>query len=440
MPYRLKLGSFALISALAFSACENTDDDKDPVASNPILSDTVIVGPFTSKVELSASKTYLLKGFASIEDGGELVIPAGTVVKGDFVTRGTLIVKRGGKLTVNGTASSPVVFTSKQDAGKRNRADWGGIIINGKSSNNLPGGTGISEGNGGPHGGGTSPVADDNSGSIRYLRIEYGGTKVSPDNEVNGLTMNSVGSGTTIEYVQAHMIADDGFEWFGGTVNAKYLVSSGNDDDAFDIDNGFSGKLQFIFGIQDPALANRGHEVDNDATGSTATPVTKPTIWNATIVGAYSAGATSVKANDDDNDGLYFRRNSSGLMSNYIVTNFRGYGFNIDGSASKTNAVNGNLYVKNSILFNNKVGLTKGGYEVSFKGDTTGVASLISTWNIKVQDPGLASIDFENPNPVPAALVTGGTPSGTSLDPSATYMGAFGTTNWLTGWTNFKKK
>lgn len=277
----LKLSAFSLMTALAFVACEEETTD-EAASTTPIVSDTVIVGPFTSRVELSASKTYLLKGFASVEDGGELVIPAGTKVVGDFVSRGTLIVKRGGKLTVNGTETNPVVFTSQRAAGSKARGDWGGIIINGRSTNNLPGGIGTSEGNGGTFGGGASPNSADNSGSIRYLRIEFGGTKVSPDNEVNGLTLNSVGSGTTIEYVQTHFIADDGFEWFGGTVNAKYLVSSGNDDDSFDIDNGFTGKLQFIYAIQDPALANRGHEVDNDSKGSSATPLTMPTIYNAT--------------------------------------------------------------------------------------------------------------------------------------------------------------
>lgn len=432
----LKFSVLALTLGMTMSACEK---DKDEVKVEPIQNDTVLVGPFSGVTTLNASKTYLLKGFVFVNDGAELIIPAGTTIKGDFLTRGTLVIKTGAKLTAIGTVANPIVFTSLQPAGTRNRADWGGIIINGKAAVNKAGGVGISEGNGGPYGGGASPNNADNSGTLKYVRIEYGGTKVSPDNEVNGLTLNSVGTGTTIEYVQTHMIADDGFEWFGGTVNGKYLVSSGNDDDAFDMDNGFNGKLQFIVALQDPDLANRGHEVDNDPTGSSATPFTLPTIYNATIIGAGKA-----KANDDNNDGLYYRRNSGAKMYNYIVTNFGGYGLFINGSGSWGKAKNDNLFLKNSIL-HNLVGAVAGTKEIGFSGTTAtanSADSLITAWSINLQNPNLTSITFTTPDLRPSATVTGATPPNDGFfTTTATYIGALNTTtNWLSGWTNFSKK
>lgn len=436
--------SIALVS-FAVGCSEDSSDDK--TVSNPFESDTVMVGPFTGTVTLNASKTYLLKGFVFVEDGAELIIPAGTVIKGDYVSRGTLVVKRGGKLTANGTAAKPIIFTAAQKSATDPRGNWGGIIINGKSTVNKPGNEGISEGNGGAYGGGATPNTSDNSGTLRYVRIEFGGTKVSPDNEVNGLTLNAVGSGTTIEYVQTHFIADDGFEMFGGTVNMKYLVSTGNDDDAIDYDNGYSGKIQFALIVQDPDKANRAHEVDNDANGTSATPYSNATISNVTAVGAGKA-----KANDDNNDGLYYRRNSKSKLYNYVVVNFGGFGFFVNGTGCWTHVKNNELFVKNSLFYNNADAANAGKKEIGFSGLTgvgnTQADSLVTAWSLTVGvNPNLTIPTFgtsTNYNGlVPASNPGGVTPSvpTDAFFASVNYIGAFapGATAWTDGWTTLKK-
>ncbi|HVK38913.1 MAG TPA: hypothetical protein VNA88_10300, partial [Candidatus Kapabacteria bacterium] len=307
-----------LVAPALLTGCSDDENPVDPGTNNTQTGKRArLAGNINDTRTLSADTVYTISGFVFIQPGAKLVIPPGTRLEGDpdpTVQGSSIVALRGtatkpsGQLIAEGTAANPVVFTSGNAAGSRKRGDWGGIVLSGLADLNLDGKTGSNEGVPGTYGPGgvlAQPKYDDNSGVLRYVRIEYGGTKVSPDNEINGLTMNAVGSGTTIEHVQAHMIADDGFEWFGGSVNGKYLVSSANDDDAFDMDFGYSGKLQFLFAIQDPALANRGFEIDNDGSGSDKAPYTSATISNVTLV-----GTGKDKANNEDNDGLYLRRNN----------------------------------------------------------------------------------------------------------------------------------
>ena len=231
-------------------------------------------------------------------------------------------------------------------------------------------------------------------------------------------------------------IADDGYEWFGGTVNVKHLVSSGNDDDNFDQDNGYHGKMQFLFAMEDPDLANRGYEVDNDAAGSSNTPYTATTSANITMV-----GTGKDKANDDFNDGFYLRRNCKLKIWNAICTNFR-YAVVVDGAGSHQNVANGEMYVKQSIL-NGRLG-TYG----KAKGDTTSASAnyeaTTASWNNIIEDPQLEGIDFSNPQPRPLnpkAANVGSVPSDPFFTPN-TYAGAFdpaSSTYWFSGWTSWDK-
>ena len=445
-----------LAGGLLLGGCSD-DDTGTPVNPNPTDTRVELVGNILGERVLSADSVYVLKGFVMVQPGAVLTIPAGTRIEGDFATKGALITVRGsgaapsGKIMAEGTAGKPIVFTSSQPVGQRKRGDWGGIVLNGLAPTNWPGGTGVGEGNTGAYGG---SKADDNSGVLRYVRIEYGGTKITPDNEINGLTLNAVGAGTVIEHVQTHYIADDGFEWFGGTVNAKYLVSSGNDDDSFDMDYGFSGKLQFLFTLQDPELANRGLEMDNDASGSpnvTTAPtsgadmlsyagtqtLTSPLIYNWTIV-----GAGKEKANDDNNDGLYIRRNSQARFANVLVTNFGNYSVVVDGSGSIGHFTSGASFVRNSIFHGGK-----GGY-AHRTGSGTTAQPIPAEWNTRASDPQLTSIAFVTPDPRPKsgspALTGAADPAQDSMSKgfftSAPYVGAFdGSNNWLAVWTNFAK-
>lgn len=239
---------------------------------------------FTGKQTLPKG-TYLLKGWVYIADGAELTIEPGTIVKGDKETKASIIVERGGKLIAKGSQTSPIVFTSEQPKGSRKPGDWGGIILCGKAKNNQS----DMQIEGGPrtHHGGTDDA--DNSGALSYVRIEFGGYPFAKDKEINGLTLGSVGSGTQIDHVQVSYSNDDSFEWFGGTVNCKYLIAYRGWDDDFDTDNGFSGKVQFGLSVRDSKIADvsqsNGFESDNKADGGDVSPYTTATFSNITFVG-----------------------------------------------------------------------------------------------------------------------------------------------------------
>ena len=195
------------------------------------------------------------------------------MIKGDKATKGTLVINRGGKIMAEGTAEKPIVFTSKLGAGERSRGDWGGIILLGKAPINQA--TANIEGLSQPFPyGGTDE--HDNSGVMKYVRIEYAGIALSPGNETNGLTFGGVGDGTTIDYIQSSYGGDDAFEWFGGSVNCKHLISLGAWDDDIDTDFGFHGNIQFAAAFRERGLADEsqsnGFECDNDGTGTNATP------------------------------------------------------------------------------------------------------------------------------------------------------------------------
>ena len=175
-----------------------------------------------------------------VKNNATLTILPGTIIRGDKLTQGTLIVTRGAKINANGTASNPVVFTSNEAAGTRLPGDWGGLVLLGLAKNNQPGGVANIEG--------IVPTTDtqfggnfdnDNSGSLTYVRIEFAGIALEPNKEINGLTCGSVGSATVIDYVQVTSSGDDSFEWFGGTVNCKHLIAYRGLDDDFDTDYGY---------------------------------------------------------------------------------------------------------------------------------------------------------------------------------------------------------
>ncbi|WP_316822353.1 hypothetical protein [Pedobacter gandavensis] len=310
----------------------------------------VLTGTISTNTTLDANKIYLLSGFVYVKEGVTLTIPAGTVIRGDKISKGTLVVTRGAKLIAQGTIDKPIVFTSNFAPGQRNPGDWGGVILLGKSTNNIPGGVGVIEGGiSTPEAnhGGTDPL--DNSGILKFVRIEFPGIAFVKDNEINGLTLGSVGSGTTIDYVQVSYSGDDSFEWFGGTVNAKHLLSIANVDDVFDFDNGFSGKLQFLAGLRDPKLADQagqsnGIESDNSAGDFTAGPRTRPVISNMTIIGP---GNDNVDTKHEYAN--LWRRGSKMILANSIFIGSR-YGIDIrdketgDALVDGTSLIKGNIY------------------------------------------------------------------------------------------------
>jgi hypothetical protein len=325
----------------------------DPQNTNYGTPTVTIEGELTASTTWTSDNVYLIKGFFYVRDGATLTIQPGTVIRGDQNTKGTLLIERGAKLFANGTESQPIVFTSNISAGSRAYGDWGGVVLCGKAAINVPGGTAIIEG--GPtsvYGGGTNPDDADNSGSLKFVRIEFPGVPFVPDKEINGLTMGAVGSGTILDHIQVSYCGDDSFEWFGGAVNAKHLIAFRGWDDDFDTDFGYRGMIQYAVSLRDKDIADPGSgsnsfESDNDGAGSTNTPVTQPIFSNVSSFGPKYTIGTSINSNFKR--AMHLRRNTRTTIYNSV---FAGWptGLFIDGTAAQGNATAGDMKMQRTVL------------------------------------------------------------------------------------------
>jgi hypothetical protein len=302
---------------------------------------------------LSKDTVYILTGWYFVDSTYSLTIPAGTLIYGDQPSAGSLIVKRGAQIFAAGTAAEPIVFTSQQPAGSRAPGDWGGVIVLGKAPVNqfepqIEGGFATVAGASAPYGG-NDPT--DNSGVLTYVRIEWAGIAFAQDNEINGLTLGGVGSGTTIHHVQVSYANDDDVEFFGGTVEAKYILTMANIDDNFDTDFGFSGKLQFIAAFRDPLIfdasasgQSNGNESDNNGTAPyLGTPQTSYIASNMTLVGPFQD--TSTVVNSKWGHLALYRRNTAPRTYNSIYEGWP-LGINIRDSLTQFNAASNALRIR----------------------------------------------------------------------------------------------
>ena len=422
---------FAVGIALAFVGCGNEYPDHLPEEAG-ITEETIDVGgrqvvPLEGKLNadrtLSADYVYLLRGAVLVEGGATLTIEPGVEIFGEQATNGTLIIAQGSKIMANGTADAPIVMSSDAEIGNRARGQWGGLIINGSAPTNQ--GVTFGEGDTGAFGG-NNP--SDSSGTLRYVRIEYAGIEFSPDNELNGIAFQGVGSGTVAEYIQVHMNQDDGIEFFGGTVNLKYAVVTGARDDSFDWTDGWTGKGQFWVVQQSGDDADNGFEVDNSSKNNGATPRSAATIYNVTLVGD--------PAGPESDNGMLIREGAAGTYANFIVTGFNKIGLDIDGESSIAQAESGDLVVKNSIFFKN--GKANFGDEKEDDGfDEAGYATDNGN---KAVDPGLADpFSKTAPNFTPGAGANAVLPAAPPADgffEPVNFIGAVSpSNNWLSGWT-----
>ncbi len=331
------------------------------VSSAMAYSTITVQDSISTDTHWTCDNQYLLKGYVYVTAGHTLTIDSGVVIKGDKVTKGTLIVERNAKLMAMGTAMHPIVFTSNQPAGARSYGDWGGVILCGNAPVNWT--VGQAQVEGGPRSfyGGTNPT--DNSGTMTYCRIEFGGIAFSPNNEVNGLTFCGVGSGTTINHIMVAYSGDDSYEWFGGTVNTKYMVAFGTWDDDFDTDNGYAGKNQFIVAVRDAGAADqsgsKGFESDSYQSGTASglagdtSKATKPVFSNCTIVGPLNSPSYT---GYDPNyvAGAHIRRGSGISIVNSLILGWP-CGVLVDESSASygstvANIGNGLLQFKNNII------------------------------------------------------------------------------------------
>lgn len=458
-----------------------------------------VSGVISQNTTWTADKIYKLQGFVRVGDdakrsggtditGVTLTIEPGTLILGERSSKGTLIVQRGNKIVAVGTESEPIIFTSERAPGQRQGGDWGGLVIVGRAVNNQGANVELEGGYGAYHGVGDSPIADpdaDSSGELKYVRIEFAGIPINPNQEVNSLTMGSVGSGTALDFVQASYGLDDGFEWFGGKVNAKHLVVYRGADDDFDVDFGFSGSIQWALGIRDNSLADQsgsnGFEVDNDGSGTSATPFTSAVFSNVTIIGPKKNKDLNIQ--DNFQNGMHLRRNNKIKVYNSVVTGYPN-GVFIDGSTTVANAAAGDLQLRNVVLAGvdswggNGFGSVATAKEIEISGlpygantqnpqaprgfffattaDIGGMSAqdwfktasfkneLYAKWtDLKIPesifDIGAAAVLPESGSPLlgKTGLWDNCPEAGTFFDKSVDYVGAFGSTNWTTGWTNF---
>lgn len=267
-----------------------------------------------------------LIGNVRVKDGATLYIKEGVTITADAADLSYLLVEQGGKIEAIGTADAPIVFTANsQEAGA-----WGGLHICGKASINS-GSTGLSEIGGAVYGGTDD---EDNSGTLKYVRVEYSGTILDAEHEANGISLYGVGSGTTIEYVQIYIGADDGIEFFGGTAAVKYAYVYGAGDDSFDWTEGWRGKGQFLIAVQTPG-GDRGFEGDNLGSDNTATPYASPMLSNITLIGD----------NEGEGYGMKLREGTKGNIYNFIVTNFDKRSIHVEHDQTLLNVVDGSLMV-----------------------------------------------------------------------------------------------
>ena len=314
-----------------------------------------------------ADSTYVLTGFIHVANGATLFIQPGTTIQGDFeVVGSSLFVLRGSRIEAAGTAEAPIVFTSERAAGQRLAGDWGGLIIVGDGIINRTGpiileGTGTNTNNNYPvdYAGGDNNA--DDSGTLRYVRVEFGGYGPLQDAELNGLTMAAVGSGTTIEYVQVLRGLDDSFEWFGGAVDAKYLVSYESGDDHFDMSEGYAGRIQYAIAFQSevptqrPGAGNASGDpqsVENDGCngagcllGHASTPFTQPLLANFTLVGP----AAGVFTAGSGGYGMVLRRGTAGYYVNGLVARFEKAAYSLRDTETANRVGDGSLILSHVV-------------------------------------------------------------------------------------------
>ncbi len=393
----------------------------------------VAAGPVT--ISQASQYPVLIEGTAFVgADGGaagNLTIAPGSVLFGNDGDAGAvdlLVVTRGSRINANGSASQPIVFTSAQDLtddglpnGTAGSGQWGGIAINGRAPINdctvnpaaIPGTAGCEkdgEGASGRYGGAT---ANDNSGTMRYVRIQHAGFQFSATNELNGLALQGVGDGTLLEYIQVHNNADDGIEFFGGTVDVRYIVLTGSDDDQFDWTDGWNGDAQFVLAAQSTGRGDNGVEGDNRASNALLTPRSNPNLANFTLLG---------RNNGTSNEGVQLRAGTDGDLINFVVAGF-GSGLEYSATVGLSDPT-----TRSFALGGNTLQLDGSGAGVIFAAGANNQQFAADTLNGVIPGANENSVTAINPTALG------------SFFSAANYAGAFAPTdtnssNWTTGWT-----
>ena len=454
-----------ILAAAIFSAgCSKSDNNSGGggVTPPPVGSTIDVRGVIAVNTSWSKDYVYRLRGYVYVDNGVTLTIAAGTKIVSNKDSAGVLTITRGAKIQAEGTAALPIVFTSAEATPVS--GDLGGVILAGSA----PGNGNHSKIEGGVDSkyelfGGTNPT--DNLGVFKYVRIEYAGKAVNPGDEVNGLSLYGVGSGTTIDYVEVVRGYDDAFEFFGGTVNCKHLIAYNSADDDYDMDDGYSGMIQFAISIKDPKFTDpkgttgdvsNNFEVDNVNPSNgfllSRAPISFPVLSNFTAIGPNNATGTSV----DYGWGMRWRRGTKFILANSVVIGSQKGGFRLQEDSTIAYHQRGTSALYNSYFHTTlgKIVDVQTGLTIpNLVYDEASVTNTLTTTYFSkiVTDPTTLKLGdpFNNTNPnlkpqSGSPLLTGakfdfGTLSNAFFD-KVVYIGAFdGTTDWTTGWSVFNK-
>ncbi|MBN1819479.1 MAG: hypothetical protein JXR31_14330 [Prolixibacteraceae bacterium] len=424
-----------VLLSLFFTGCRKSDFVIEGEAK--FLSDD---GSGIGSITLTKENEYVLEGFVFVNDGQVLTIEAGTVIwfkTGQAENASALIVSRGGKIIANGTREEPIIFTVEGDdlegsVPKETSGLWGGLIILGNAPINAEGGEASIEGIplAEPRGIYGGVDEDDNSGTLKYVSIRHGGTNIGEGNEINGLTLGGVGSGTEIDYVEVISNEDDGVEIFGGTVNLKHLVVSGCDDDVFDYDLGWTGNGQFWLGVQSDFLGDNIIEAGGGVDPVDASPYSLPNIFNITLIGnSYNGGGNAA----------LFENNAGGTIANSVIIN-KTKGVSLEVTDQSHDSYRqwkiGNLNIRNNVFYH--VGTStaqsifelKGVHTVEMKNEWV---NYFNTAGNEISNP---LIDFNSGIYIPESKIKGNLfDFPLSWFQVVDFKGAFGEDNWIDGWT-----
>lgn len=459
-----------LAIVLALAAC---DDDPTNNGNGGEPGEAVISADITSNRTLHSDTVYTLRGFIHVQPPAVLTIEAGTTILGDFSVLGSsLFIMRGARIQAVGTADAPIVFTSSRPAGQRQSGDWGGLILIGNATINKAGVVNI-------EGTGTDPVANpsvnygqgttdtDNSGTLRYVRVEFAGFGPADGQELNSFTFAALGSGTQLSYLQSLAGLDDSFEWFGGTADAKYLVSYKSGDDHFDMSEGFRGRLQFLIAVQpstqpsiragagntsgDPVgIENDGCDGNGCTAGRNSQPFTVPLVANFTLIG--TGPGTWVDGTGSGGYGMVLRRGTGGFYVNGLISRWPRGAIGLRDAETQTRITNGDFILRNVLVGADNALLFQAGQVPVIDAGANNIIQVAQNTTALItaaplQPANAAALDFTPAAGSPAT--TGGyspftgavlTKAGNFVT-ATTYRGAAPTAGadlrWWAGWTNY---
>jgi hypothetical protein len=427
-----------------------------------VSSTQVLQGEITTDRTLTNDTQWNLTGLVAVKNGATLTIQPGTFIIGQPGSQppSVLLITRDGRLVADGTRSRPIILTSSRPFGQRQRGDWGGLLVLGKAPINVGANSGGNQNAAGefyieglnatPDGlyGGSDPNHD--CGTMRYVRVEYSGSILSPNNETNSFTWAGCGKNTVAEHLNAIYGADDSFEWFGGTMEAKYLVGGLGADDFVDFQLGYVGKVQFGIFYQSPnSRGNRGLEGDNSEYNQGAEPFSNPTMFNLTFVGSGQVGFDEANA-----PGLFLRRGARGSFNNVLVTNFFSPGVDVSDANTQAQADAGNVRMNGVLLWGNTLGAqgantvpgqVAAGFTASYaQGQRGTFEGKPAGQNFSAADPLLGlPLEYSDPDfrgrfgsPIFRAGYVS-PPDDGFFDQSATFIGGIGDDDWTEEWTNF---